>query len=76
MKAISKLRKISIDAVLSDSSVCSLGDDIYEKYLEVQQPFFDFIQKFEGELSYPQKPQIFYRLTIPTNDGILIFNLF
>ncbi len=52
------MRKISIDAVLSDSSVCSLGDDIYEKYLEVQQPFFDFIQKFEGEFSYPQKPQI------------------
>lgn len=71
-----KLRKISINAILSDSKVCSSNDEIYEKCLHPQIPFFEFAQNFNNDFTYPNQPQIFYRLIIPAKDKVLVFNCF
>lgn len=71
-----KLRTVAIQAVLDNPDICSKGDGIYKKCLEVQQEFFEFATNSDEKLDYPKQPEIFYRLNIYINNQKLVLNCF
>lgn len=71
-----KLRTLTIDSVISSPKICSVGDSIYKKCLEIQQNFFDFAVNLENKIDYPKQPEIFYRFDIPIKNHNLILNCF